>query len=58
MLFRLLYTQTCHHLGQSHSVIAALSWCFAILVNKFCKIIKIFEQIKTSESSANPNSNS
>jgi hypothetical protein len=27
------------------SVVAALSWCFAILVNKFCKIMKIFEQL-------------
>jgi hypothetical protein len=29
----------------SHSVVAAPSWCFAILVNKFCKIMKIFEQL-------------
>jgi hypothetical protein len=27
------------------SVTAALSWCFAILVNKFCKIMKIFERL-------------
>ena len=27
------------------SVVAALSWHFAILVNKICKIIKIFEQL-------------
>jgi hypothetical protein len=25
------------------NVVAALSWCFAILVSKFCKIMKIFE---------------
>jgi hypothetical protein len=27
------------------SVVAALSWCFAILVNKFCEIMKIFERL-------------
>ena len=27
------------------SVAAAQSWCFAIFVNKFCKIMKIFEKL-------------
>ena len=27
------------------SVVAAQSWCFAIFVNKFCKIMKVFEKL-------------
>jgi hypothetical protein len=30
---------------EERSVAAALSWCFAILVNKFHKIMKIFERL-------------
>jgi hypothetical protein len=33
------------HVTTQTSVVAALSWCFAILVNKFCKIMKIFKQL-------------
>ena len=33
------------YLITGYSVAAAWSWCFAIFVNKFCKIMKVFEKL-------------